>query len=63
MINSHSTAMAVFEFNMAAAREDHLRPVLYKWERSSRNCTEMHSKTLGSKNPSADVDFILHTID
>jgi AcrR family transcriptional regulator len=63
LISNHSTAMAVFELNMAAAREDYLRPVLYKWGKVLTELYRPAFEKLGSKNPSADVDFILHTIN
>jgi len=48
---------------MAAAREEYLRPVLYRWGKVISEIYRTAFEKLGSKNPTTDIDFIIHTIN
>ncbi|WP_441251936.1 TetR/AcrR family transcriptional regulator [Tardiphaga sp. 71_E8_N1_1] len=63
LIKKRNMGLVVFEMNFAAAREEYLRPIIYKWGRAH---SELFSKAfvkLGSKNAAADYSFMLNTIN
>ena len=49
--------IVVLELNIAAAREDYLRPVLYKWGEQLQSVHEKPFRAIGSTNPAADFQF------
>jgi AcrR family transcriptional regulator len=63
LINNRSMGIVVFELNLAAAREEYLRPILYKWGKIHSELYRDAFSKLGSKDPSADYSFMLHTVN
>lgn len=62
LIDDRDLGIAVYELNLAGAHDPELRPSLYKWGKiHSDICYEAFLR-LGSKDPTADFNFLLHTI-
>jgi DNA-binding transcriptional regulator YbjK len=54
--------IAVFEFQLAAARDSYLRGVLAAWGRTHTSLAENAMKALGSKDPRADVAALTNAL-
>jgi len=63
LISNKVMGLVVFELNIAAAREEYLRPVLYRWGKVLSGIYRTAFEKLGSNNPATDIDFVLHTIN
>lgn len=63
LIENRDMGLAVFELNFAAAREQYLRPILYKWGRLHSELFREAFLKLGSSDPAADYSFMLNTIN
>lgn len=54
---------AILELNIAAAREESLRPTLYEWGLKLQALYEVPFKAMGAADPAADFQFFLHCVN
>jgi AcrR family transcriptional regulator len=63
LIEDVTMGVTVLELNIAAAREDYLRPILYKWGKRLQRLYDRPFRDIGSKNSAGDFQFFLQAVN
>ena len=63
LVKNKAMGAVVLELNLAAAREEYLRPILYKWGERLQNIYEEPFRRIGSSNPTMDFQLFLNAMN
>jgi TetR/AcrR family transcriptional regulator, regulator of biofilm formation and stress response len=63
LVRNADMGIVVLELNIAAAREDYLRPILFSWGEKMKAIYEAPFRGIGSVDPKADFQFFLNAMN
>jgi AcrR family transcriptional regulator len=63
LVKNEAMGTVVLELNLAAAREEYLRPILYKWGERLQNVYEEPFRRIGSPNVAMDFQLFLNAMN
>ena len=63
LVKNKAMGAVVLELNLAAAREEYLRPILYKWGERLQHVYEEPFRRIGSSNPTMDFQLFLNAMN